>query len=55
MGLYHWIHCAFHVLCLNMLHDCVLCVMRIIYMVKCVWKKRYTRVRKHNFGGLEKE
>ena len=27
MGLDHCIHCAFHVLCLNMLHDCVLCVM----------------------------
>ena len=26
MGLDHCIHCAFHVLCPNMLHACVLCV-----------------------------
>ena len=26
MGLDNCIHCAFHVLCPNMLHDCVLCV-----------------------------
>ena len=26
MGLDHCIHCAFHVLCPNTLHDCVLCV-----------------------------
>ena len=26
MGLDHCIHGAFHVLCLNMLHGCMLCV-----------------------------
>ena len=55
IGLDHYIHCAFHVLCLNMLHDCVLCVMLIIYMVRYIWKKRNTRVKKHNLGGSEKE
>ena len=55
MDLDHCIHCAFHVLCPNMVHDYVLCVMRIIYRVKCIWKKRNIRVRKHNLGGLEKE
>ena len=42
MGLDHCIHCAFHVLCFNTLHDCVLCVVSIIYMVKSIWKKRGT-------------
>ena len=55
MGLDHCIHCTFHVLCPNMLHDCVICVVSIIYMVKCIWKKRNTRVRKHNLGGSGKE
>ena len=54
MGLDHCIHCAFHVLCFNMLHDCVLCVVCIIYMIKCIWKKRNTRVRKHNLKGSGK-
>ena len=38
-GLDHCIHCAFHVLFPNMLHDCVLCVVLIIYMVKSIWKR----------------
>ena len=48
MGLDHCIHCAFSCLVLNMLHDSVLCDVWIIYMVKCIWKKKNTRVRKHN-------
>ena len=54
MGLDHYIHCAFHVLCSNMLHDCVLCIVLIICMVKCIWKKRNTRVRKHNLRSSKK-
>ena len=38
-----------------MLHDCVLCVMLVIYMVKCIWKNMNTRVRKCNLGGSENE
>ena len=45
MGLDHFIHCAFSCLVLNMLHDCVLCE-----LYTCIWKKRNTRVRKHNLG-----
>ena len=55
MGLDHCIHYAFHVLCSNTLHEYVICVMWTIYMVKCIWKKMNTRVRKHNLGGSEKE
>ena len=31
MGLNHCIHCAFRVLCLNMLYDCVLCYANYIH------------------------
>ena len=31
MGVDHCIHCAFHVLCSNMLHDCVLCCVKDIH------------------------
>ena len=55
MGLDHYIHCAFHVLCPNMLHDCVLYVVWIINTVKSIWKKRNIRVRIHNLRGSEKE
>ena len=55
MDLDHCIHCGFSCLVLNMLHDCVLCDVSIIYMVKCIWKKRNTRVLKHNLRGSGKE
>ena len=41
MGLDNLIHCAFHVFCFNMQHDCVLCVIRKIYMVKCMEKEEH--------------
>ena len=55
MGLNHRNHYVFHFLCFNMLYDCMLCVVCMIYMVKCVWKNRNTRVRKHNLRGSGKE
>ena len=34
MGLDHCIHCTFHVLCPNMLHDCVNYIHVEVYMEK---------------------
>ena len=31
MGLDHCIHCAFHVLCSNMRHDCVMCYVNYMH------------------------
>ena len=50
MGLDDFIHCAFHVLCFNVLHDCMNYIHGKVYMQK--WN---TRVITHNFGGLGKK
>ena len=42
MGLNHCIHCAFHVLCPNMLHACLLCVLWNYKHGKKVYGKRGT-------------
>ena len=40
MGLDHCIHRAFHVLCPNMLHDCVMCCVNYVHGKKYIEKKR---------------
>ena len=54
-GLDHCIRYAFHVLCPNMLHDCVLCCVNYIHGKIIGKKKRNTKIRKHNLGGSKKE
>ena len=53
MGIDHCIHCAFHVWCL-ICYMIVCCVVWIMYMVKCIWKKGILGLENITLGVWEK-